>query len=120
MSKAEWGYLWLASFFVFWWFATRLDRLSRQLKYNTSLILQEMAELLDKEERTDELREESEEDSKEHKKAARQERLDLALLAPRHLLGGGTPLASIDGQGARRNAAQPDLLRTWRWLRSTG
>jgi hypothetical protein len=58
MSKADWGYLLLAWFFVFWWFAARLDRLGRQLEYASNRISREMAELLGNEERANELREE--------------------------------------------------------------
>ena len=58
MSKADWGYLLLACFYAFWWFATRLDQLGRQMKYESSLIRREVAQLLGKKERADELREE--------------------------------------------------------------
>jgi hypothetical protein len=80
MSRAEWGYLLLTSFFVFWWFATRLDRLGRQSEYETFLIRQEMAELLDNEERADELREKNDGDAQERKKARQQETIGFGVL----------------------------------------
>jgi hypothetical protein len=73
MSKADWGYLLLAWLYVFWWFATRLDRLGRQSEYETFLIRREMAELLGKERRADELREEDDGNEQERKKARQQE-----------------------------------------------
>jgi|SRR5262245_8543094 len=88
MSKADWGYLFLAGLCVFWWFAARLDQLGRQLEYSTYRIRREMAELLGEEERADELREEDDQDEQERKKTRRQETIGLV---PGCLPGGGTP-----------------------------
>jgi hypothetical protein len=73
MSKADWGYLFLAWVFVFWWFAAGLHWLGRRLEYSTYCIRKEMAELLGKKERADELREEDNQDAKDRAKARWQE-----------------------------------------------
>jgi hypothetical protein len=72
MSKADWTYALLGAFCLYW-VMTRLDRLGRQLEYTSNRIRREMAELQGKEKRTNELREEGDQEWKEHKKAARRE-----------------------------------------------
>jgi hypothetical protein len=81
MSKADWGYLLLAWLYVFWGLARRLDRLGRQLEYETFLIRREMAELLGKERRAKELREEDDRDAQERKKARRQETIGFFVIS---------------------------------------
>jgi hypothetical protein len=81
MSKTEWGYLLpgLFIFFCFFWFANRLDRLGRQLKWVSHRVQREIAELAGNEDRVQELNEEWEGVKAAAKMETRQTWLGVAL-----------------------------------------
>src|SRR5262245_12277256 len=99
MSKADWGYLLLAGLAVAHQFGIRLDQLGRQMEYETYLIRQEMAQLLGKEKRADELREEDDRDGAERAKARRLEPIGFLITGAAMLAWwwytGAAPFASL-------------------------
>jgi hypothetical protein len=80
MSKTtDWTYFLIVGFLA-WVFVVRLDRLGKQMHYGSYRIRREMAELLGKQDRVDELNKEWDQDEKEQKKERRRELIGFIIL----------------------------------------
>lgn len=77
--KTDWTFLLLVGG-LGWVLLVRLDRLSNQLHYGSYRIRREMAELLGKQDRVDELNKEWDRDEKEQKKERRREWIGFIIL----------------------------------------
>jgi hypothetical protein len=77
--KTDWTTFLLVGLLV-WVFLARLDRLGKQLHYGSYRIRREMAELLGKQDRADELNKEWDQDVKEQRRTKRQELIGFIIL----------------------------------------
>jgi di/tricarboxylate transporter len=79
MSKIDWTTFLFVGFLVV--FMLRLDRLGRQFHYGSYRIRREMAELLGKTDRANELKEAWDQDEKEQRKEKRREVIGLIIIS---------------------------------------
>jgi Sec-independent protein translocase protein TatA len=79
MGKTDWTTLLVVGLLV-WVFLARLDRLGKAMDYGSYRIRREMAELLGKQDRVDELNKEWDQDEKEQRKERRREWIGFIIL----------------------------------------